>query len=79
VITLSHGVLPSEADFHAAFEGMCSSKGYSFRNCKRIGNADLLASELWAELDSATGESECTEESLEWASCVLYTLGFEWI
>lgn len=77
--TSSYGVLPSKEAFEAAFAAECPDGWFQFGNCKRIGTCKLNVTELWNELDSATGENECTEESLDWASCVLYCLGFEWV
>lgn len=77
--TSSYGVLPSKEAFEAAFAAECPDGWFQFGNCKRVGTCRLNVNELWNELDWATGENECTEESLDWASCVLYVLGFEWV
>ena len=81
MVRLTYGVLPSLEDFEAAFRReTVSTKGwYRISNCKRVGTGSFTCAELWNELDMATSENECTDESLDWASCILYTLGFEWI
>lgn len=78
--SMTYGVLLSKEDFEKAFERLVGDETFiRFSNDKRVGNCRLTCEELWNELDAATGESECSEESLDWASCVLYTLDFEWV
>jgi len=74
------GVLPTQAEFDAAFDEKVDGCRYKIRNCKRVVNWDATQGELWAEVCKATLEdSEGDDAAGQWASCVLYTLGFEWI
>ncbi len=79
---LTYGVLPSKEEYEKAFDAIMAdsaSKLFSFGNCSRMGTTSVTSEELWNELDMATGESESTEASLDWASCVLYVLEIEWV
>ena len=81
--TTSYGILPTLTEFKLLClipddDGhVVTRDGFKFGNCKRVGDCTLQAHELYKELQLATEES--TEESLDWASCVLQVLGWEWI
>ena len=84
MISMTYGILPSKTEYEKAFTHVTGEANpyipcFSFGNCKRMGTCKVNCVELWNELDIATGESECSDESLDWASCVLYVLGFEWV
>lgn len=77
--SMTYGKLPTQGEFDAAFDAEVHGK-YRIRNDARMGNVDLTASELWAEVYKATREWEEGDDAAgDWASCVLSTLGFEWI
>jgi hypothetical protein len=83
-MTLTYGVMPSQTLFEAAFDHHIKGGYYSFRNDKRVGNSNYSSSGLYQELVDALSEGEDMpdsnwEETQDWVSCVLSTLGFEWI
>ena len=58
-LTLTYGVLPTEDQFDYNWDETFSESGgneFRFRNCKRVGNAELTRTELWAELQKACAE-----------------------
>lgn len=78
--SMTYGKLPSQAEFDAAFDDKVDGCKYRIRNDKRVGDWDATQGELWAEVYKATREWEEGDDAAgDWASCVLYTLGFEWI
>jgi hypothetical protein len=79
MVSMTYGVMPPREDFDAAFDREVPNR-FRFGNDPRVGNCELTADELWSELESAKGEhDDGDDEAGDWASCVLYTLGFEWI
>jgi hypothetical protein len=76
-LRFTYGILPSREQFFDAFERIMQDRSYSFGNDPRLGNGEYTTSEIWAELLKAVEEG--TDVSLDWASCVLYTLEIEWI
>lgn len=75
--TLTYGQLPTNVSFYEAFDAECPDGKFAFGNDKRVGTDKLSADQLWNELSDAVEEG--TDESLEWASCVLSALSFEWV
>lgn len=79
---MTYGILPTAEQYQSAWDakdnaGELRDGMFHFGNCKRVGSCALTFSELWRELEQAVAEG--TDESLDWASCVLYCLGVEWI
>ncbi len=81
----SWGVMPTRAEFDAAWSLNVQGHTFSFGNDKRVGTCKLSAYELWAEIGKAFAEHEAGNGALDedspgdWLSCVLGVLGFEWI
>ncbi len=79
--SMTYGILPSRADFDAAFERECPDGTYSIRNDKGGADGDYTASKLWALVKESAEllNDDGDEEAGDFASAVLSTLGFEWI
>lgn len=83
--TMTYGQLPSLEQFEQAFDAGEAEGPFRFRNDKRVGNADFNCSELYKEVQAATKEHheasdrKTRDDAGEWASAVLYHLGFEWV
>lgn len=83
--SMTYGTLPTREEFDAAFEEKCPSGLFAFGNDPRVGTCKLNCSGLWDELNEAilgdfdSQNPKLVEESGDWASLVLYSLGFEWI
>lgn len=75
--TLTYGVIPSKDEFIAAFERECPEGHFQFGNDRRMGNQALCCAVLWREVCEAALETN--DSALQWASDVLYVLGFEWV
>lgn len=74
----SYGVLPSRDEFDDAFDWECSSTGrYKISNDRHGRNGNFDARELWHLVNSEVKDG--SDESLDFVSAVLSTLGFEWI
>lgn len=70
--TYTYGVLPPKQDVLDAV-----GDDFSFGNDKIMGNETLTPHELWdAIVAQCRGGSD---DQLEWVSCVLTVLGFEWV
>lgn len=84
-ISFTYGVLPPRDLFTYRFERVCPEGKYDIRNCRRVGSATFTEPELWQEVETAASEFTRAEDDAagdkagEWASCVLETLGIEWI
>jgi len=81
--SMTYGILPDRKAFHDAFWEECPNGKFKIENDKLVGNALLTESQLWYQVKSAThswnNDLENSEELGDWASCVLYVLGFEWV
>lgn len=88
-ITLTYGVLPTKEQFEEQYVKTLGSDCniYKVRNCKTVGNQDYTITALWgtinlfynrAERDIRIDSIKANEYS-DWISCVLETLGIEWI
>jgi hypothetical protein len=81
-MTLTYGELPPYEVFEQAWEGdLGPDRRFEVRNCKRFGNESFDCKEMWAELNQCVREweNDGPDEAGDWASCVLETLGFEWV
>ena len=50
--SMTFGVMPDRELFDRAFDARCPDGTFSFGNDPYVGNAELSASELWAELEA---------------------------
>ena len=79
----SYGILPTELEFKLLClipdenSHVISKEGFRFGNCKRVGDCTLSVEALYKELLLAVKDGD--DESLDWASCVLCVLGWEWV
>jgi hypothetical protein len=76
MITLTYGQLPDREVFDTVFYSICG-RTFEFVNDKRVGTCELLIEELWSELNDAVYDGN--DNASDWASCVLYSLGIEWV
>jgi hypothetical protein len=79
---LTYGQLPLYSEFDCHFYAYVASEDnthprFAFTNCKRVGTDSVTCTRLYDLIEAAIEED--SEESLEWASCVLSTLHFEWV
>lgn len=80
MISSTYGVLPTKEQFDKAFEVQCP-EGFKVGNDKLYGNHTFSCEELWSAVLHRTKLflEEGDDISGDWASCVLYCLGFEWV
>lgn len=79
-VSLTYGQMPSWEVFEKAFREEVPSGWYRFGNDERQGNSSLTVGQLWTELADAIFDWEDgNDHAGDWASCVLSTLGIEWI
>lgn len=80
---LTYGQMPSYLEYEGNFERVCPSTGtYSINHGSPITDddppaGDYTASELWEEMKRLRERQ--TDESVQWVSDILGTLGWEWI
>ena len=78
--TLTYGRLPKRAHFEAAFDEACPNGFFKVGNDPLWGDRAFHVGELWRELVDCVDLFEDGDDAAgDWASCVLQTLGFEWV
>lgn len=78
--SMTYGVLPTCEAFFDAFDVHVKQTYFCFGNDPRVGNCELTSNELWIELKDAASDFRAgDDEAGDWCSCVLSTLGFEWV
>jgi hypothetical protein len=79
--SMTYGVMPDWDTFQVAWDLNVPEDIFEFGNDKRVGNCSLTQLEVWDELSLAHQEysMEGKEDSGDWCSLVLYSLGIEWI
>lgn len=88
--SMTYGQVPNFEDYSAQWdkllaEGELAGGLYHISNCKRVGTTTFTKEGLYDELQKAVAEWEDPEDGEDyeaagdWASCVLTTLGFEWV
>lgn len=75
--SMTYGTLPKKSLFIAAFEKQCPEGYYEVGNDKIFGDHFFSCEELWREICRSVETHD--EELLDFASCVLFTLGIEWV
>lgn len=75
--SLTYGTLPDKSVFCDAFERECPGGHYEVGNDARFGNHNFSCEELWRQIVASVTSDD--EGLLDWASCVLFTLGIEWV
>ena len=70
--TYTYGVLPPKQDVLDSV-----GENFSFGNDQIMGNETLTPHELWDAIASQCAGG--SDDQLEWVSCVLTVLGFEWV
>jgi hypothetical protein len=85
MISLTFGVMPTREQFAECFSREVPGGVYRIRNDKLMGDADFDEQELWDEINehvsapdwlNTLGDDTSIESLI---SCILYTLGIEWI
>jgi hypothetical protein len=75
--TYTYGQLPPCKIFFELFDENIGEVDFRFGNDKRMGNGIYTKYEVWDELVKCVLEG--TDESLDWASCVLSVNDIEWV
>lgn len=83
---MTWGVLPTHAAFRDAYWQDLGDGVYKIRNCRELeavysgGNVDFTCDELWDFLTGCEQHGFDTNHELsDIVSCILQTLGFEWV
>ena len=77
MIKYTYGTIPSFQVFDSAFEKEVGWKAYEIRNCRFDVDGDYSSKELYSLVEKLSSSDK--EEDLDLASCILQTLGIEWI
>lgn len=79
--SLNYGTVPMRHEFEKAFKHHVSGSAFHIRNDKRGRNGAYTPHTLYALVETETKrfERNSDNEAGDFASCVLYSLGFEWI
>jgi len=83
--SMTHGDMPTREGFDQAWETNEIGSTYRIRNDRRVGSVDFSQDELWDELNrtlvraSKIDNRDEADTLMDFVSCVLWTLGFEWI
>lgn len=75
--SMTYGKLPDKSLFIAAFEKECPDGHYKVGNDKYFGDHCFSCEELWRQIVASVTSEDIG--LLDWASCVLFTLGIEWV
>jgi len=84
-MTLTYGILPGYDAFSIRFHEACPTGIYEIRNCRELdavypgGNVDFDFDGLWSLLGECADGWQDNHEMGDLASCILTTLGFEWV
>lgn len=83
--SMTYGTMPAFSDFEKAYESHVGSGTYEIRNCRELeavyngGNVDFDLEGLWEFLSECCIVGFDNHEALDIASCIMTTLGFEWV